>query len=328
LLAQKPKVMSEVEMEQKNNNNGAFIAIILLLLLGLGAMAYLWSSKNSKLNDCHNENTVLKSDIDGMNQMMAGYVDNMSNDLRSDFQSMLDTYDQLKIKDKKQADSIDAQKAKIQGIMDELAKNKKISASQLFQMKKENETLRKIMKSYVLQIDSLNTLNLRLNSDLDQTTNKLNVTSEERDQYKKDAESSQEQVKKGSKLSAFNFTSGGLRMKLNNTTEETTRARNCVQFRANFTVSENPLTPAGKKMVYMQIVNPDGKTFQYRTSSTVQTDQGPIAYSDKKEIDYQNQRVDLSIFYDLQGEEALKGNYKVNVYCDGQQIGTDSFTLK
>jgi hypothetical protein len=203
-----------------------------------------------------------------------------------------------------------------------------MSASQLFQLRKENETLRGIMKSYVIQIDSLNTLNLKLTSDLDQTTTTLNTTKEERDMFKLDAEEKGAQVKKGSKLQAFGFGSVGLKMKLNNTTEVTNHARSVVQIKSSFTISENPITPSGKKVVYMQVINPDGKTMQTKSSNTVQTDLGNIAYSDKKEIDYQNERIDLSIYYDLKGEEALKGNYKVKIYCEGNLIGTDSFTLK
>jgi cbb3-type cytochrome oxidase maturation protein len=320
--------MSEINETSGKKSNGAYLAIILLLLIGLGAMAFLWSKKNRELNDCSNENTTLKSDMEGMNQMMSGYVDNMSNDLKADFKNMLKTYDALIAKDKSKADSLNMQKEKIQSLIDEIDRNKKMSASQLFQLRKENETLRGIMKGYVVQIDSLNTLNLKLTSDLDQTTTKLNSTTEERDQYKADAEQKAEQVKKGSRLQAYGFTSVGLKMKLNNTTEVTNRAKSVVQIKSTFTVSENPITESGKKVVYMQVINPDGKTMQTRSSNTIQTELGNIAYSDKKEIDYQNQRIDLSIFYDLKGEEALKGNYKVKIYCEGNLIGTDSFTLK
>ncbi len=322
--------MSENEIlpEAPKKNNGGFIAAILLLLLGLGVMAYLWSQKNSQLNDCANEVATLRANEDGMNQMMEGYVGNMSNDLRKDFQSMLETYDALIEKDKSKADSLNMQKEKIQGLMDELSQNKKLSASQLFKLKKENETLRGIMKSYVMQIDSLNTLNLKLESNLQTTKTQLSETTNERDQYKQDAESSAEQVKKGSKLQAFGFSSSGLRMKLNNTTEETNRARNTIQIRSSFTISENPITPPGKKTVFMQIIDPSGKTLQSKSSNVVQTDGGAIAFSDKKDIDYNNERIDLSIFYDLGGADAAKGNYKVKIYIDGQLAGTDSFTLK
>ncbi|MBU2060439.1 MAG: hypothetical protein KKH44_01140 [Bacteroidetes bacterium] len=314
--------------ESEKKSNGAFIAIILLLLLALGALAYLWSAKNGQLNDCNNKNTMLEADMQGMNQMMSGYVDNMSNDLRKDFQNMMETYDALLTKDKNSKDSIMLQKQRIQVLMDELSSNKKMSASQLFQLRKENETLRGIMKSYVMQIDSLNTLNLKLESNLETTKTELTNTSSERDLYKQEAQESAAQVKKGQKLQAYAFNSIGLRMKLNNTTEPTNKAKSVVQIRSTFTVSENPLTPAGNKTVYMQIIDPSGKTLQSRTSNVVSTDLGTIAYSDKKDINYNNEPVDLSIFYDMKGQEAGPGNYKVKIFIEGQLVGTDSFTLK
>lgn len=320
-----------IDNQQEKKSNGAFIAIILLLLLALGAMAYLWSAKNSQLNECNNANLALQTDIDGMNKMMSGYVDNMSNDLRKDFQNMLSTYDALMEKDSRQADSLMAQKEQIQAMlddMDQLKRTNRLSASKLVAMQKENETMRRIMKGYVVQIDSLNTLNLQLSTDLQTTKSTLNETTSERDQYKSEAERNAAMVKKGQRLQAYNFSSTGLRNKLNNTTEPTNRARNTIQIRSSFTLSENPLTPVGAKTVYMQVIDPSGKTLQTRSSNVVETDNGPIAYSDSKDIDYQNKRLDLSIYYDFKGQDAAKGNYKVRIYVDGAMIGSDSFTLK
>jgi hypothetical protein len=319
--------MSEYQ-EAPSKSNLPFIVISFILLIGIGVMTFLYSRTSGSLDDCTNENKLLLSDMEGMNQMMEGYVGNMSNDLRTDFKNMLSTYDALIAKDKTKADSLNAQKEKIQDLLDQLNTSKKLSANQIYKLRKENETLRGIMKSYVVQIDSLNTLNVKLTSALDKTSNELTSTKTERDQYKQEAETSAEQVKKGSKLTAFGFSSVGLRMKLNNTTEESNRAKGIVQFRSTFTISENPIAKAGNKKVYMQIVNPDGKTMQNKSSNMIQTDAGNIPFSDVKEINYNNERIDVTIFYDLKGETALKGNYKVRVYCEGSLIGTDSFTLK
>lgn len=325
--------MSETN-ENPKKSNGAFIAVIILLLLALGVMAYKISGKNTALNVCMNENKKLNADMEEMNQMLAdmGFnVDEMSNDLTKDFTNMLNTYDELIKKDASKADSLNLQKEKIMSLMKDLENSKRngrLNARKLAQLNRENTTLRSIMKSYVVQIDSLNTLNLKLHSDLDHTTQQLSSTTSERDQYKQEAEVNAEKVKTGQKLSAFGFNSAGLRMKLNNTTEETKKAKDCIQIRSSFTISENPLTTPGNKMVYMQIIDPDGKTLQSKSGNIVSTDQGSIAYSDKKEINYNNQRIDLSIFYDLQTKEATKGNYKVKIYCDGLLIGTDNFTLK
>lgn len=308
-------------------SNGIYMILIFILLASLGILSYMWSSKRGDLNDCTNENLTLKSDIEGMNQMMEGYVGNLSNDLKTDFKNMLNTYDKLIEKDQSKADSLNTQKDKIQVLLNQLNSNKRLSANQLYKLSKENETLRGIMRSYVKQIDSLNTMNISLTSKLDETSSKLTTTIVERDEFKKVAEEKTEQVKKGARLQAYQFSSVALRQKMNNTTEETVKAKNAVQIKSSFTIAQNPLTTAGKKTVYLQITNPEGKVLQTKSNYTTDTDQGNVAYSDKKEIDYQNQAIDLSIYFDLK-ENAAKGNYKIRVICDGSVIGTDSFTLK
>lgn len=318
--------MSESEITPKSKNGG-YIAVIIILLLGLAFMSYLWSSKNGDLNDCMNDNAALNADMNGMNEMLSGYVGTISNDLKADFKNMLSTYDALLEKDASKADSINKQKEEIQKLLDQVERGK-MTAHQLFLAKKEIETLRGIMKGYVYQIDSLNTANYRLRSNLDSTNRVLSTTSAERDQYKTEAEIAAEQVKKGSKLQAYGFLTEGLKEKLNSMKAPTDRAKSVVQIRSSFTIGKNPITTKGDKVVYMQVIDPSGKTMQGATGNVVQTDKGQVAFSDKKTIDYNNESIDLSIYYSLRGETATKGNYKVNIYCEGQLIGSDSFTLK
>lgn len=317
------------EVEERKGTNTPLIIISVLLLIGLGIMTYLWSAKRSELQSCELTNKELNADIAEMNSMMSGVVGvDMTNDLKQDFKEMLDVYDALIKKDASQSDSLTVQKVRIQGLIDELNSNKKKSAQDIARIRRENETLREIMRGYVKQIDELNTLNLKLESDLDETTTKLTTTEGERDQYRAESEANAEQVKKGSKLNAYGISSTGLRMKLNNTVEPTTKAKSTVQIRSSFTIGENAITSAGSKTVYLSITDPEGRVMQRSSGNIVQTDAGAVPYSDKKEINYQNKAIDVSIFYNLDGVEPSKGVYKVRIFCDGQQIGSDSFTLK
>jgi hypothetical protein len=290
-------------------------------------MSYLWSSKNRQLNKYENDNKLLNTEIRGMSEMMSGYVGGITNDIKTDFKKMLSTYDALLEKDASQADSINKQKAEIENLLVKVERGN-MSARQLFSARKEVETMKGIMRGYIVQIDSLNTLNLQLTSDLQNTNTQLTETTSERDQYKTEAEVNAAKVKKGSRLQAYNFSSVGLRMKLNNTTTETMKARNVVQIQSSFTLSENPITLPGSKTIYLQVITPEGKTLQSSMSNLTPVNDGSVAYSDKKEIDYQNQMIDMAIYYKLNGEKLSKGNYKINVYCQGQLIGNDSFTLK
>lgn len=325
--------MSETIEKSKKSGSGILLLIIIVLLGVCAYLGYMYSSKNKEILALKNKNSELEADMQGMNGMLAERVadGSMTNDLKKDFENMMDVYDALIEKDATKADSLNMQKEKIQTLInqvDQMKKNKNYSAREIVKLQRETETLRGIMRGYIEQIDKLNTLNLQLNADLETTTTNLNKTSEERDQYKTEAEDNAAKVKKGSKLQAYGFTSVGLKMKINNLTEVTTKAKNCEEIKSSFTISDNPITPAGRKVVYMQVINPEGKTLQTKSNYIVKTDLGDIAYSDKKEIDYNNERIDLAIFYNLNGEEAVKGNYKIKIYCDGQLIGSDSFTLK
>lgn len=313
---------------EKKNNNILYYAIIGILLLGLAAMVFLWTNKRSELNACENDNLILKSDMESMNQMLEGYVGGLSNDLKTDFKNMLETYDRLIAMDRSKADSLNRQKAQISELLNQLNTNKNLSARELMNLKKENDVLRSIMRGYVKQIDSLNTLNIKLSSNLDETTTKLTETTAERDTYRKDSEDKSLQLKKGAKLQAYSFSSQALRMRVNNMTKETDKAKNAVQLRSSFTIGENILANAGRKSVYLQITGPNGEVLHNISNAQIETESGEQFFSDKKDIDYNNQAIDLTIYYDLKGRDLMKGNYKVKIFCEGQMIGTDSFSLK
>jgi hypothetical protein len=317
----------ENQPQAPQKSNTFYFVFIFILLAGLAGLTLAWSRQRAALNTCNNKNTELLSDMADMEAALSGYTGSMKQDLKQDLQQMLRNYNKLIEKDASKADSLNAQKAQINQLLQKL-ENSKLTARDLIKARKENETLRAIMRSYVRTIDSLNTLNIDLGSRLEETNVKLSTTTNERDSYRKQAEESQQQVKKGSKLQAYAIQSEALKQKFNNTMEVTDRAKNAVQFRSSFTLSENVLAAAGRKVVYLQITTPSGEILQGSSNFMTETEAGTIAYSQRKEVDYQNQALDLTIYYELKGEDASKGTYKVKIYCEGALIGTDSFTLK
>ena len=322
---------------KKIDSSKKVIVVLLIAIIGLiGGIAYLskiYSDKIQELNKALGENTKLKSDLNEVNKSIGSVVDieGRSNDLKTNLTKMLSNYDELIKMDKSKADSLNIEKSKIQGLLNQINTLKSqgnLTYSKLLKMERENETLREIMKGYIKEIDQLNQLNKKIQTDLDETSEKLTSTETERDEYKKVAEETSEKVKQGAKLQAYSFTSSGMELKRNNTTKETTKAKETIQIKCLFTVGSNSLASAGKKTVYMQVITPEGKTLQSRSSNIVNVDGTSIPFSEKRDIDYENNNIDVGIYYDMRGEKATKGTYKVRLYCEGNLIGTDSFTLK
>jgi DNA repair ATPase RecN len=322
---------------KKIDSSKKVIVVLLIAIIGLiGGIAYLskiYSDKIQELNKALGENTKLKSDLNEVNKSIGSVVDieGRSNDLKTNLTKMLSNYDELIKMDKSKADSLNIEKSKIQGLLNQINTLKSqgnLTYSKLLKMEREIETLREIMKGYIKEIDQLNQLNKQIQTDLDETSEKLTTTETERDEYKKVAEETSEKVKQGAKLQAYSFTSSGMELKRNNSTKETTKAKETIQIKCLFTVGSNSLASAGKKTVYMQVITPEGKTLQSRSSNIVNVDGTSIPFSEKRDIDYENNNIDVGIYYDMRGEKATKGTYKVRLYCEGNLIGTDSFTLK
>lgn len=67
------------------------------------------------------------------------------------------TNEELRIENESLKDSVQIQAAKISLVLDELNTSKKMYYRNIGKLKVENKTLRKIMKGYLIQIDSLST---------------------------------------------------------------------------------------------------------------------------------------------------------------------------
>ena len=132
----------------------------------------------------------------------------------------------------------------------------------------------------------------------------------------------------GSKLIANGMVSEGIKEKGSGSFKETTRASRATHIRSCFTIGQNKIATKGNKMVYMRIITPQGGILYSSNSNTLATQDGKsLLYSDKKSINYQNQPIDVCIFYKLT-KEITKGNYIAELWCEGVRIGTNKFVLK
>jgi hypothetical protein len=314
--------------EQPKKRDGVYIFFILLLFAVMGGLGFLVSNKNKAIENCSLEKSELEADITGMEGMLSEFVDVQKGDMKTELRNMLSMYENALAKNDSNQDSIRIQQEKIQELLQDLETSKKISGREIYKLKKETETLRAIMKGYVRQIDSLHTLNVGLRTDLTEKTTQLTNVTGERDAFRDKASDLAEKVEKGARLTALGISSTGMKYKLDGTLKENSRAGKIDKVRSCFTIAENKLAKSGAKYVYLQIITPDGKVLHQRTSNVISIDGVNVLYSDRKEIDYQNENIDVCIYYEANNETLAKGNYLIKLYADGVMIGKDSFTLK
>ena len=320
------------EPEQKKNRNGVYIIIILMLLIAGGFLGWKLSEKNQMINDCALGQDSLRTEIEGLNEMMYDQGLEVGEDVKTNLQNMLTMYNQMEVDNQDMADSINAQKEKIMTLMTELedAKNDKgYYASKVYKLQKETEVLRSIMKDYIRTIDSLNVANGILTESLEETMNNLENTQSELTNVTEEKNELQDKVKTGSKLTAFGFATTGIKERNSGSYKETSRANACTHIRSCFTVGDNAIATPGNKNIYMRVITPGGTVLNSNQGNSFKTDGGQtLLYSDKKTINYQNQSTDVCIYYRLGGEDLDKGNYTAQIYADGVMIGSDNFVLK
>lgn len=320
-----------VMTKEKKSKDGMYLLIILLLLMGGGYLGWQMSQKNKAINECELLNGELNTELGDLNEMMydQGLVDGAN--LKENLQNMLFDFNSIEDLNTHLNDSIIAQKAKIEQMLIDLEKekgNKRYYARKVRELTAETETLRSIMKDYIRTIDSLHTENVILRTDLTNSQVDLSNMTTDRDDYKNQTEDLTNKVNAGSKLIANAILSEGIKEKGSGSYKATERANRCTHIRTCFTIGENKISTAGNKMVYMRIITPQGGILYSSSSNTLGTQDGKsLLYSDKKSINYQNQPIDVCIFYKLT-KEITKGNYIAELWCEGVRIGTNKFVLK
>ncbi len=324
--------MNEVaETKDKSKSGGLYILIIVALLLLSGFLGWKLSSKNKEINLLTVANTELETERNELSEMLYDQGVSAGEDLKQNLQNMLADYETMEALNTDLNDSIVQEKQKIVDLLSELEKekkNKKYYASKVFKLEKETETLRSIMKDYVRTIDSLNTENLTLRTDLTNTQNDLTTVIKDRDELQDKAEDLSKQVSEGSKLSALSIVSEGIKERSSGSYKETERASRATHIRSCFTIAANKIAQSGNKTVYMRVLDQTGNALYENRGNTFSTEDGKkLVYSDKKTINYQKSVIDVCIFHKL-SKEIEAGNYVAELWCEGSKIGTNSFSLK
>ncbi|MFT6411627.1 MAG: hypothetical protein ACJA15_002458 [Flavobacteriales bacterium] len=245
--------------------------------------------------------------------------------LELDLQKMSFSYDTLKTENSYMMAEMAAQRTEIEDLLKKV-KDKSWSVSKL---KKEAGTLRSIMKGYIVTIDSLNQLNQNLMAENTELTQRVNTVEGENTDLLERQENMEGLIATGKVLQTTSLTATAIRLTSGGNQRETSRAGKTEMIKACFTLMENPIAKPGEKNLYMRIIAPNGAILPNKdgAASIELKEEGTQNYSVSRTIDYNNQRMDVCVFYTVQSE-LEKGDYKMFIYEDGSKVGTIDLGLK
>ena len=201
-------------------------------------------------------------------------------------------------------------------MLEQLQREKTYNYNQLAKYKKEVETLRGVMKGYLRQIDSLNTINSNLQAQNVAYKKEITTAQLRADVAEERADELGTKVRIGSVIRA-----SGIRIvALNDKSKEVRRIKQASRLRVDLELTANELAEPGEKSIYICITAPDGYVLSPEDMILFNFEGEEMVASAVRKVDYENQSVPVSIFYD--GAHFEKGTYKVDIYIDGRLSGT------
>lgn len=282
------------------------LAVIILILVIAGAAYYIFHQQQQMEEMTQSfdlEKEMMADDLNELSLQYEGYKFSVSND---SLVALLTT-----------------EQAKVQRLMEELRTVKSTNAKEIARLKKELATLRKIMRNYVIQIDSLNRANEQLKVEKNEAVKKYRQASTTAASLKREKEKLTERVTLASKLDATSISV----TPVNSRGKLAKRIKKMEQFVINFKIAKNVTAPVGEKVVYVRIMKPDDDILVKSRGDVFTFEGKDINYSIKKMIEYEGEEVPVTMYWNI--EEFLSpGTYRVDIFANGNLIGQRSFTLE
>ena len=289
----------------KRNSVGFMITSAILLILMCGALVWGYIEYDGKKTY---EETMRKV-LGETEAAAAGQLDL----LRSNAEELVGQLEQYK----NDNDSMALKYDEAVKMLAELEKENSYTLEQLKRYQNEVKTLKNIMKQYVREIDSLNTVNKSLVTENKQYKKEISSANLRADQAEEKANESNAKLRQGEVIQVSSIKM----MALNAKSNAVRRIKQAKRLRVDFELTANVLAEPGKKDIYVRILNPKGYLLTSSENMIMFTFEGEeLMASATREVDYENNNVPVSIFYDGEGFE--KGTYKVEIYIDGRHCGS------
>lgn len=291
-----------------NSNSRLLLGLITVMVILTGWLLYDWTQLRS-------QNQTLKAEIEEVSSEKANVKTELA-DLLVEYEGMKTSNDTLNAQ-------LAEERQKIESLLEEVKKVKSSNAYQIARYKKETKTLRKIMRSFVQQIDSLNTLNKKLTAKVEKTESKYRNVVKQREELASKSDSLSTQVELASTLKADAIST----QTLNDRGNTTSRARKAAKIEVCFTLRDNAVAETGDKNIHIRISAPGGAILTNRHMGFFMVNGKEIAYSSSRKVTYNGKQTKACLYFDTE-TELTKGSYAVDLFEDGKVIGKTTFKLR
>ena len=293
------------EREEKKQSGGGLKAVMIVLGIVAVALAlalgYIWKQKSALVNELEVEKADLATRLV---------------DLQNDFSNLTSDYESIN-------HQLDTSREQVALLIEKLAKTEATNRAQIRQYEKELGTLRTIMKGYIVQIDSLNTLNKKLTADAAAARREAAEARSANEELTAQVEDLSSKVSAGKVLKARAISLTGYYSN-NKPGDRHSRVDYLV---AGLTLVENSLADRGPLRVYVRVKDPEGILLMNNESTEFSVKGEVLQATASREVDYEGAEVDLSIYVnDI--EEFVKGVYTLEVYTEKSLLGKAECMLR
>ncbi len=244
-------------------------------------------------------------------------------EMENEYQQFATQYSEMKtqISNDSIIAQLTAEQEKTERLLKELKDTKSNDAREIARLKRELATVRAVLRSYVIEIDSLNRLNQNLTAENSRIKGQYNEATRQIEGLNSERASLSEKVAIAAQLDAT-----GISMQLKNKKgKKTDKTSKCKTVQVNFTIAKNVTASNGTKTFYVRITSPSGTTlggggtFNYQNRS--------LEATMRKAVEYDGRETTISTFWNV-SQSLMAGTYQVSVFADGNMIGSRSFSFK
>lgn len=294
-------------MEMNVNNSESplkkiVIALSAVAVVLLGVLIYIWIDRKALIDDLTIEKDQLTEQL---------------GELQVDYQNLSSNNDSLNVE-------LAREREKVEQLIERVKKTEATNRAKIRQYEKELGTLRSIMKHYIVQIDSLNTLNIKLRKDAQLAREQAKKSQAKYEELSKTTDVYAKQIEKGAVVKGR----GVVMTAINSSNKETDRSSRVEKLKTCLNLVENALAEKGPRKVYIRVKGPDGILMTGGQQLIFEVAGEQMIYSASREVDYQGTEVEICIYFDNGSQPFVKGVYTVDAYTEEGKLGSADLLLK